>query len=108
MTLHPKTPMDLSLAPVAANIDHNLKRLRGKSPDEISLELLIEFDKPIDEQSRDARAAQVLRQALRDVDLHGWNAELTPDASAVQLSGGSVSLDVAVGAKVASYIQDRA
>jgi hypothetical protein len=107
-TLKPKQPKDLSLAPVAAAIDENLRRLRGKAPEEISLQLLFEFDKPFDETSGEERRAQILRQSLRDVDLHRWSAAITEDGSSVRLSGGSVSLDIALSAAVTRYVVDGA
>ncbi len=104
MTL-PKTPKDLALAPVAAEIDRNLQRLRDLDDDEgIDFELSLELDKPPFVHSRHERAARVLAVALRGVDLHGWNAEITEDAAAVRLTGGSVSLDISVGAAVRDYI----
>ncbi len=39
MTIHPKTPTDLTLAPVAVGIDMNLQRLRDKSVEGIEAEL---------------------------------------------------------------------
>ena len=50
----------------------------------------------------------MLRQALRDVDLHGWNATLSDDASRVHLDGGSVSLDVGLSPAITGYIIDGA
>ena len=52
----------------------------------------------------DERAALVLRQALRDVDLHGWTATLSDDASRVHLDGGSVSLDIGLSPEITRYI----
>jgi len=102
----PKTPKDLALAPVAAQIDMNLRRLRERTPSEIDYEVSLELDKPAIPNTRDMRSERVLMVALRDVDLHGWHAEMTPDLSAVRLSGGSVSLDIAVGAAVMQFIQE--
>ena len=106
MPLTPKSPKDLALAPVAAQIDQNLQRLR-EMPDDagIDFELALELDKPEFEHTRDERAARVLAVALRGVDTHGWHAEITEDGSAVRLTGGSVSLDIALGAAVQHYIQ---
>jgi hypothetical protein len=104
MTIHPKQRKDLLLAPIAAEIDLNLQRLRGKSPRDIGVELELELDKPALAIERDERATLVLRQALRDVELHGWNAEITDDGASVRLGGGSVSIDLGLGATVAAYI----
>jgi hypothetical protein len=101
---HPKNVRDLALAPVAAEVDHNLQRLRGKSGDEIRYELELELDEPAKVNSRDTRAELVLALAVRGVDLRGWSAEITVDASAVRLSGGSVSLDIALGTSVTAFV----
>ena len=108
MTIHPKNQKDLMLAPVAAEIDRNLQRLRDGSPSDVLAELELELDRPAMCLERDERAKLVLRQALRDVDLHGWNATLTDDASRVHLDGGSVSVDVGLSPAITGYIIDGA
>ena len=104
MTLHPKNVKDLALAPVAAGIDHNVQRLRGKSPEDIQYQLEIELDAVVDSKDPRARAEQVLAMAIRDVDLYGWDVAVTDDRSAIRLSGGSVSLDIALGASVMAFV----
>src|ERR1700733_4857497 len=74
MTVHPKNQKDLMLAPVAVEIDRNLQRLRVDSQYGVLAELELELDRPAMRAERDERADLVLRQALRDVDLHGWTA----------------------------------
>lgn len=101
---HPKNVKDLALAPVAAEIDHNLQRLRGKSREEIRYELELELDESAKVDSRGARAELVLALAVRNTDLHGWAVAITDDASAVRLTGGSVSLDIALGAGAMEFI----
>ncbi len=46
MTIHPKTPTDLMLAPVAVGIDMNLRQIRDRSVDDIETELELELDVP--------------------------------------------------------------
>ena len=106
MTIHPRRQRDLLLAPVAAGIDLNLQRLRGKSAREIGGTLELELDKPAIQVDRDERTKLVLRQALRDVDMHGWTAAITDDGARVHLDGGSVSLDLGLGETVEHYIRD--
>jgi hypothetical protein len=108
MTIHPKNQKDLMLAPVAAEIDRNLQRLRTGSPSDVLAELELELDRPAMCPQRDERAELVLRQALRDVDLHGWRATLSDDASRVHLDGGSVSLDVGLSPAITGYIVEGA
>jgi hypothetical protein len=104
MTLHPKSRLDLLLAPVAAEVDANLSPLRDKDYSRIELELALSLDLPA-AQTRDGRAGQVLRAALRDVDSHGWEAAITEDHSRVRLTGGSVSLELGLGTALTSYIE---
>ena len=100
----PKEAKHLALAPVAVEIDLNLQRLRAKSPKEIQLELETELDRPIP-GDRDERAQRVLDLALRYVNTRGWAAVITDDNSAVRLTGGSVSLDISVGAALLRFIE---
>jgi hypothetical protein len=104
----PKYPKDLMLAPVAVEIDRNLTRMRDGSPQEVMAELELELDRPAASSERDRRTELVLRQALRNVDLHGWGAEITSDGSRLRLNGGSVSLDLGLSPGITSYIQDGA
>ena len=108
MTVHPKNQKDLMLAPVAVEIDRNLQRLRAASPYEVLAELELELDRPAMCAEPDERAELVLRQALRDVDLHGWTATLSDDASRIHLEGGSVSIDLGLSRAITSYITEGA
>ncbi len=108
MTIHPKNQKDLLLAPVAAEIDRNLQRLRVDSPYDVVAELELELDRPAMYAGPDERAALVLRQALRDVELHGWTATLSDDASRIHLDGGSVSLDIGLSPEITTYITEGA
>jgi len=105
MTIRPKTPTDLTLAPVAVEIDLNLQRLRSlTTPAEIFGELALELNVGQQGATREERAAQIVRLALRDVDLHGWRVEMSDDASRIHLHGGSVTLDVGLSAALQRYI----
>jgi hypothetical protein len=103
--LHPKVPKDLALAPLAAGIDLNLQRLRDRPPSEIGFEIALELDT---EESPGAtpqeRAERVLQVALREVDLHHWDAAITDDFARLRLSGGSVSIDLGLSASLLAYI----
>lgn len=105
MTLRPRVPTDLALAPVAAGIDLNLQRLRDKAQHELVAEIGLELNDWVPGATREERAQQVLTVALRDVDLHGWAAEISEDGSRVHLSGGSVSLDIGLSAEILRYIE---
>lgn len=83
MTLRPKTPTDLTLAPVAVEIDLNLQRIRDlTTPAELFEEIALELNVGDQGATREERADQILKVALRDVDLHGWHAEISEDATA--------------------------
>lgn len=103
--IRPKEPTDLLLAPVAAAIDRNLRRLREQTPAAIEVELQLELDAPLVEHTRAERAERILRVATRDVELHGWTPSINADASAVHLEGGSVSLDLALSPTVRRYVE---
>jgi len=105
MTLRPKNPHDLTLAPVAAEIDQNLDWLRDRPETEIEEELALVLNTETPAATRDARAAQVLEVALRGVDLHGWTADISDDATRLRLRGGSVSLDIGLSAGLQRYIE---
>ena len=104
-TIPPKAPRDLVLAPVAAEIDLNLQRLRDLTLDELKFELDLELDRPEIRKTREERAARVQAAATRNVDLHHWKAEITGDGARLRLSGGSVTLDVGLSATLLRYIE---
>jgi hypothetical protein len=100
-SLRPRSARDLLLAPVAAAIDGELQYLRDLTVAELRLEL-----DALDRcETREDRAASVLRAALREVDTHGWYAELTDDSARLRLTGGSVSLDLGLSPSLISYLQ---
>ena len=105
MPIAPKVPRDLALAPVAAEIDLNLQRFRDLSPDKLKFELDLELDRPEVRHTRDERAGRVLGVALRNVEMHRWDAAITDDGARLRLSGGSVSLDLGLSATLMHYIE---
>ena len=105
MSIPPKSPRDLALAPVAAEIDLNLQRFRDLSADDLKFELDLELDRPEMRHTRDERAARVLGAALRNVEMRHWVAAITDDGARLRLSGGSVSLDLGLSATMMHYIQ---
>jgi hypothetical protein len=106
VTLHPRTPKDLLLAPVAAEIDLNLQNLRDKSPGEIAEALAIALNANTGSADRAQRGGWVLKEALRAVELHDWRAEITDDAARLRLSGGSVTIDLGLSATILDYIEN--
>jgi hypothetical protein len=104
MTVHPREPKDLMLAPVAVQVDLNLQRLRGRTADQIEYELGLELDRDGRYRDRAGRAELVRRQATRNVELHGWTTAITDDCCRLHLEGGSVSLDLGLSAGITAYI----
>jgi hypothetical protein len=102
--LLPKGPHDLSLAPVAVTIDRNLQRLRELNPDEIVGHLELMLDRPERTGNREERATRILETALRNVDCHGWQGEITADGARLRLTGGSVTLDLGLSADILRFI----
>jgi hypothetical protein len=104
MTIPPKRRADLTLAPVAAEIDRNLQRLRDASPKALVETVTLTVNENVGE-TREARAKQIYGTAIRDVDLHGWTAAISADSTRLQLRGGSVSLDLGLSARLRDYIE---
>jgi hypothetical protein len=103
--MRPRVPTDLALAPVAAEIDLNLQPLRDKPPVELlsRIGLALNLDGP--GATREERAEEVLEYAVRNVDLHGWEASVSDDATRLHLEGGSVTLEVGLSSTIKSYIE---
>ena len=68
MALHPRNHRDLMLAPVAAEIDLNLQRMRDVSPRDVLQELELELDRPA--------KPEAIKLAVKADDEHG---RLGPD-----------------------------
>ena len=67
MPIHPRTPKDLMLAPVAAEVDLNLQHLRDKSPGEIDDAIALSLN--LDDDELRPRATESL--GTRRGDSHG-------------------------------------
>jgi hypothetical protein len=94
------------LAPVAAEIDLNLQHLRDKSPGEIDDAIALSFNVDPSDADRAQRAAWILEEAIRLVDLHDWHPEITDDAARLRLSGGTVTIDLGLSASILRYIEN--
>ncbi len=105
MALHPKSPTDLALAPVAAAIDQNLSRLRDRPPAEIDEELALELNVNTRGSTRADRTRWLHESAVRFVDLHDWRTTITDDADRLRLEGGSVTLDLGLSATILRYLE---
>jgi hypothetical protein len=105
MTVLPKTPTDIGLAPVAVGLDTNLQLFRESSAAEIGFHLELELDQPERSASAQERSGCVAAVAVRNVELHGWSAAVTDDHCRLRLSGGSVTLDLGLSANIMRYIE---
>jgi hypothetical protein len=104
MAQMPKRPRDLSLPPVATQIDRNLHALRDSSdPAEVGRLLEVALEQHAFDEA--ARAAQVVAIATSGVNMHGWNARLTDDHSRVALSGGSTLLELGLSPAITRYVE---
>jgi len=103
--MRPRTPIDLSLAPVAAQLDMNLDHLRDRTLEEIDFEIALELDRPERSGTIQERAERVLAVAVRNVELHGWIPTITDDHCRLRLTGGSVTLDLGLSAALMRYIE---
>ena len=101
--LRPKSPTDLTLAPVAAEIDFNLQELRDATVEQIADVVALTLNTS-PSPTREGRATQILEVAVRGVDLHGWRASLSEDATRLALRGGSVPLDVGLSATIRDFV----
>jgi hypothetical protein len=108
MTVRPRTPIDLALAPVAVAIDANLERFRDVSAAEIDFHVALELDRPERFATVAERAERVVEVALRNVELHGWKATITDDCCRLHLTGGSVSVDIGLSANIMDYVSNGA
>lgn len=106
MRVHPRTPKDLLLAPVAAEIDVNLSYVRDKTPAEIDEHIALSFNTDPAGADRAQREAWILGEALRGVEMHEWEATITDDSARLRLSGGSVSIDLGLSAAILRYITE--
>lgn len=103
--VRPHTSRDLTLAPVAVEIDQNLHRIRDKDPSEIALNLVLTLNCSDDVADRAERERLILEFALKDANLHGWTASVTADAARIHLEGGSVTIDLGLSASILDYIE---
>jgi hypothetical protein len=72
----------------------------------VEAELELELDRPAMSADRAERAELILRQALRNIDLHGWTASITDDGHRDPPRGGSVTLDLGLSPGITTYIDE--
>lgn len=105
MSVHPKHPRDLALAPVAVEINQNLQPLRDRASKDVEAGLQLILDTLGHPGTREGRAQRIQEVALQNVDAHGWDAKITEDGTSLRLTGGSVRLDIGLGRSIQTYIE---
>jgi hypothetical protein len=105
MSVHPKSSQDLFLAPVAVDVDTNLRPLREMSQGELVYDLALELNQPIELRDRSDRERAILGAATRFVHLHNYDASISDDATRLRLSGGSESLDLGLSPSITEYLR---
>ena len=88
MTLLPRAPIDLLLAPVAVHLDMKLARLRDMSPAEISYAMALELDRPERTGTAAERAERLLAATVRNVELTQILPALKPPKGSAGKVGG--------------------
>jgi len=100
----PHSPADLALAPVLIGIERNLARLRDSDDLEYALAVGLNDDAGW-YTSAGARARRIQTSAVRDVDLHGWTVNPTPDLQGLAVSHGDYTVSVMLGKRLANYVE---
>ena len=100
---HPHSAPDLVLAPILIRIERNLARLRDSESLDYEFALSLNDDDSFYHTAAE-RAQRVRRSAIRDVDLHGWSVEPTPDNYGLAVTRGEYTVAVMFGKQVTDYV----
>jgi len=103
-TPRPHSPADLTLAPVLIEIERRLEHLRASD----DLELMLALD--LNDEDRfyhgpAERAGRLEKFATREVDLHGWTVQPTPDRYGLAVRHGEYTVSVMFGKRLVSYVE---
>ncbi|HEX6247604.1 MAG TPA: hypothetical protein VFZ64_07005 [Nocardioidaceae bacterium] len=99
-TVYPHSTSDLALAPVLIQLERNLEGLRRA--DDLLHALGTDDAGPA--SSRD-RAEQVVRVAVRGVNLHGLAVAPTPDLNGLSVEHGEYRVSLMLGGRVTEYVR---
>jgi hypothetical protein len=102
---HPHSAPDLALAPILIRIERNLARLRDSENLAYEFALSLNDDNSFYHTAVE-RAQRVRRSAVRDVDLHGWSVEPTPDNYGLAVTHGEYTVAVMFGRQLTDYVID--
>lgn len=97
----PHDATDLYLAPVTLAVDARLEELAVLSPDELAAEISLTTN--LDPRGALERERAVVTTATHPLDLHGWQASLSPRG--IRLSHGDHSLVLGLPSNVWEYLR---
>ncbi|MGA3154646.1 MAG: hypothetical protein ACLQK8_19395 [Streptosporangiaceae bacterium] len=100
---HPRSPADLVMAPVLISVERNLALVRESEDLEFALALELDDDGSWYRTPAE-RARRIQRVATRDVDLHGWEANPTPDLQGLEIAHRGYSVSLMLGKRLADYV----
>jgi len=106
-TPHPHSVADLSLAPVLIAVERNLSRLRESDDLELTFALDLNDDDSMYD-GPDERAKRIERFSVRNVDLHGWQVQPTPDRYGLAVQHGEFEVPVMLGKRLVDYVENGA
>lgn len=103
-TNRPHSTIDLALAPVLINIEHNLQRLR--TSDNLMLALALELN-DIEDRYRSPidRAGRLQEAAIRNVNLHGLTVRPTDDLHGLEVAHDEYRISVMLGKPLVEYVE---
>lgn len=103
-TNHPHSIIDLALAPVLINIEHNLQRLR--TSDDLRFALTLELNDSEDRyRSPIDRAGRLHEAAVRNVNLHGLTVSPTVDLHGLKVAHADYGVSVMLGKPLVDYVE---
>ncbi|MGH3192726.1 MAG: hypothetical protein ACRDOL_36860 [Streptosporangiaceae bacterium] len=101
----PHSPSELALAPVLIAIERRLEQLRAGDDLELLLSLDLD-DQDIFYHGPAERAGRLGKFATRELDLHGWTVQPTPDLYGLAVQHGEYTVSVMFGKRLVGYVED--
>jgi len=105
-TPHPHSLADLVLAPVLIELERSLDSLRDSKDLEFSFALVLN-DTAGAYRNPAERAGRIREYAVRDVELHGWTVQPTPDHHGLAVEHGDYKVSLMFGKPLVDYVEQR-